>query len=112
MREHQENPEKEHLSGYKKMEFKGDHYSAGTPSVSDSEPDTRGLTSELDRLEIEMYGQPKQLKKQESLDDLKEMIEAVVKKPLEKIASSVDRAIKLVMLSNEKRANVNVEKKR
>ena len=53
------------------MEFKGDHYSAGSPSVSDSEPDTRGLTSELDRLEIEMYGHPKQMKKQESLEDLK-----------------------------------------
>ena len=64
------------------MQFKGDHYSAGTPSEPESEPDTRGLTSELDRLEIEMYGHPKQMKKHESLEELKEMIEAVVKEPL------------------------------
>ena len=37
------------------------------------------------------------MKKQESLDDLREVIEAVVKEPLEKIAASVDRAVKLVI---------------
>ena len=64
------------------MQLKGDHYSAGTPSECKSETDSRGLTSEFERLELELYGKPKELKKQESLDDLREMIEAVVKEPL------------------------------
>ena len=64
------------------MEMKGDHYSPGTPSECKSETDSRGLTSEFERLELELYGKPKELKKQESLDDLREMIEAVVKEPL------------------------------
>ena len=48
------------------------------------------------------------MKKQESLDDLREMIEAVVKEPLNKIAKSVDRAIKLVAEASleNKRAKV------
>ena len=79
------------------MAFKGDHYSAGTPSECKSETDSRGLTSEFERLEIEMYGRPKVIKKQESLEELKEMIEHVIKKPLEKIADSVDRAVKLIV---------------
>ena len=78
------------------MTRKNDHYSPGTPSECKSETDSRGLTSEFERLELEMYGKPKEVKKQESLDDLKEMIEAVVRDPLRKIATSVDRAIKLV----------------
>ena len=44
-----------------------------------------------------MYGRPKVIKKQESLEELKEMIEHVIKKPLEKIADSVDRAVKLIV---------------
>ena len=83
------------------MAFKGDHYSAGTPSECKSETDSRGLTSEFERLEIEMYGKPKILKKQESLDDLRVLIEAVVKEPLEKIATTFDRAIKLVVKSRD-----------
>ena len=79
------------------MTRKNDHYSPGTPSECKSETDSRGLTSEFERLEIEMYGKPKILKKQESLDDLKEMIETVVKEPLAQIAKNVDRAIKLVV---------------
>lgn len=71
----------------KKMAFRGDHYSAGTPSE---------CRYEFERLEIEMYGRPKVIKKQESLEEFKEMIEAVVREPLQKIANSVDRAIKLV----------------
>ena len=82
---------------HKKMALKGDHYSAGTPSECKSETDSRGLTSEFERLEIEMYGRPKVIKKQESLEELKGMIEHVLKEPLEKIADSVDRAIKLVV---------------
>ena len=35
------------------------------------------------------------------MDDLREIIEAVVKEPLDKMAKSVDRAIKLVMSSRE-----------
>ena len=31
------------------------------------------------------------------MDDLREMIEAVVREPLKKIANSVDRAVKLVV---------------
>ena len=81
---------------YRKMELRGDHYSAGTPSECKSETDSRGLTSEFERLEIEMYGAPKQVKQQDSLKDLKEMIEHVIKEPLKEIAASVDRAIKLV----------------
>ena len=37
------------------------------------------------------------MKKQESLEDLKEMIEAVVSEPLKEIAASVNRAVKLVV---------------
>ena len=80
----------------KKMALKGDHYSAGTPSECKSETDSRGLTSEFERLEIEMYGRPKRLKKQESLEELKEMIETVIKEPLEEMAANIDRAVKIV----------------
>ena len=60
MRAQHADPETERM--YKKMERKGDHYSPGTPSECRSETDSRGLTSEFERLEIEMYGAPKQVK--------------------------------------------------
>ena len=57
MRSLHENPETEHA--YKKMERKGDHYSPGTPSECKSETDSRGLTSEFERMELELFGAPK-----------------------------------------------------
>ena len=103
MRARHEDPETERVS--RKMELRGDHYSAGTPSECKSETDSRGLTSEFERMEIEIYGKPKEVKKQESLDDLKEMIEHVIKEPLKSMANSIDRAIKLV-------AEIKLENKR